>query len=147
MNKKYIAYVVAPVLGLALLAAATASAHGFFGFGGSNLTPDEIAQKRQTQFQGAANLLGLSVDDVKAAWAKGESLQQLAQDHGISQDQLKQKMLDAGNQQTQQRLQVLVDKGVITQAQADSRLQFMQQLAQNGKGGHLGRGFRGGWGF
>jgi hypothetical protein len=40
-------------------------------------------------------------------------------------------------------LQTLVDKGIITQAQADQRLQFMQnkpKMDRGMMGGHMGRG-------
>ena len=100
MSKKYLAYIILPVLGLALIGVGAASAHGWFGGFGmiSNLTPDQItqlAQKQQTAFTNEANLLGLSIDDIKAAWAKGESLQQLAKDHNITAAQLKQKIATA----------------------------------------------------
>jgi hypothetical protein len=139
------AYTLLPVAGFGLLGASIASAHGLFG---TTLTPDQIATRQQTMFQNEATLLGLSIDDVKSAWAQGKTLQQLATDHGITADQLQQKMKDARAAQLKTKLQTLVDKGIITQAQADQRLQFLQNAAQNMKGGHMGmRGFRGGFGL
>jgi hypothetical protein len=143
MKKTWI-YVLVPVLALSgVMAASLASAHGFWGLG-SNLTPQQIADNQQTRFQKEADLLGISVDDVKNAWAKGESLQQLASDHGITNAQLQQKLLDARQQQLKDRLQTLVSQGVITQAQADQRLQFLQDN-QNSLGGMMGRRGMMGW--
>lgn len=149
MKKKYVMYAFLPVLGLGLLGANLALANGF-GFGMMNLAPDEIATRQQTMFQNEATLIGISVDDMKAGWAQGKTLQQIATDHGITADQLKQKMVDARTAQMKANLQTLVAKGVITQAQADARLAFLQTSATNGKGGGrmMGRGLmHGGFGF
>ena len=146
MKRKLLVYAFIPaVLGLGVIGAGVASANGWFG-GFSSLTPDQIATRQQTMFQNEANLLGISVDDVKSGWAQGKSLVQIAQDHGITQDQLTQKLQDARLAQTKVQLQNLVDKGIITQAQADSRLQFMQNNA--GPKGRMGMmGFHGGMGL
>jgi len=146
MKKKLALYASLPMLALLLTGASAASAHGMFGFGfmGKQLTPDEIAQGQTDRFQQEANLLGISIDDIKNAWAKGETLQQLATEKGISQDQLKQKLNDLAQQKMKDRLQNLVSKGVITQSQADQRLQFMSQRMQNIQNMKMNRGFRGG---
>ena len=145
MKKKYWFYAGLPALGLLLLGTGIASAHGFgggmgMGMGfGNNLTPAQISANQQSMFQKEADILGISLDDVKTAWAKGENLQQLAQDHGITQAQLTQKIQDARIAEIKTQLQNLVSGGVITQAQADQRLQFMQNLQTNNKGrGHMG---------
>jgi len=139
MKKKYLAYAILPVMGLALLSAGTASANSLFGgFGMMNsATPEQIVQNMQNQFNKEASLLGITVEDVKNAWAEGKTLQQIAQEHGITQDELKQKIADAQKQQLSDYLKNLVDNGVITQAQADKRLQFLQSQTQKmGKHGH-----------
>lgn len=145
MKKKYIAYAALSALGISLAGVGIASAHGmgslgFGGFMGPSLTPDQIATAQQNQFQKIADLLGISADDVKNAWAKGENLQQIAQDHGVTAAQLQQKMKDVRTAQLKSQLDTLVQKGVITQAQADQRLQFVQNQAANMKGrmGHMG---------
>lgn len=150
MKHKWLAYAALPVLGVGLASAGMASAHGFgFGFMGmSNVTPDQIASNQVAAFQNIANLLGLSVDDVKNGWAQGKSISQIAQDHGITLDQLKQKMKDAQTAKMKILLKTLVEKGVITQAQADQRLQFLQNMqTTTGGKGRMGRGFRGWFGF
>ncbi|MFH0852661.1 MAG: hypothetical protein V1845_03600 [bacterium] len=141
MKSKYLIYSLVPLLGLsAFIGVNAASAHGFFGLFG-NLTPDQIATQQQTMFQKQADLLGISVDDIKNAWAEGKSLKTLAEEKGISQEQLQAKVKEARLQQIKSDLQTLVEKGVITQAQADKRLQFMQNQSANGKQGKGMRGF------
>lgn len=142
MKKKYLVYAAAPVLALSLFAANTAFAHGMFGWFGSTATPEQIATRQTTMFQEEANLLGVSVDEVKAAWAEGKTLWDLAQEKGLTQEQLKQKMTDARNAQVKSQLQTLVSQGVITQSQADQRYSWMTAQDQNG-GKRLGRGFHG----
>lgn len=123
---------VPAMLGVGLFTVNIASAHGWFsGFG--TLSADEIASRQQERFQHEADILGISVDEVKNAWAQGKSLWELAEEKGITQEQIQQRMKDAFTQQMKTHMQTLVDQGVITQAQADARLQFMQNNAQNGK--------------
>lgn len=141
-------YAIAPVMTLGLLGAGVASAHGLF-LGMGNLNPADAATRQQTMFSQQAQMLGVSVDDVKNAWAKGESLQDLAKEKGITQDQIEQRMQQAMKDQQQAVLKALVDKGVITQAQADQRAQFMSQHQANGKGPRgfgMGRGAGRGFG-
>jgi hypothetical protein len=144
MKKKYLIYAILPAVGLAVLAGGIASANGFFGFGAS-LSPDEIASRQQAMFQQEAQILGISLDDVKAAWAAGKTMKQIMDEKGISQDQVQQRINDMRTAQLKSNLQTLVDKGVITQAQADQRLQTMQNMMQN-KGSKGMRGMMGGFG-
>ena len=139
---KIIAYAIAPILGLSMLGTGVASAQGWFGGFGNNLTPDEIASKQTTMFQSEANVLGLSLDEVKNSWAQGKTILQLAQDHGITQDQLKEKMRAARLAELKTQLQVLVTKGVITQAQADSRISFVQSHPNEGWGMGMDKGLK-----
>lgn len=141
MNKKLL--VILPVAGLLLLVG-TASAMGFGWFGAGKADIDTMAAHMQTMFQAEANILGIPLDEVKAGWAAGKNINQIAQEHGITQDQLRQKMKDAKNSQMKTMLEAMVDKGVLTQAQADSRLQWLQNNP-NGHGHGWGRmmGMRG----
>ena len=143
-NKKLFVYAGLPLATLGLLAAGTVSAHGgMWGFG--NLaTPQEKAQVQTQMFQGQADLLGVKVEEVKTAWAQGKSLKALATEKGISEAQLKEKMKIQREAQMKSYLQDLVSQGVITQAQADQRLKFMQD--NPGKQGGRGRGMMHGFG-
>lgn len=105
------------------------------GWFGPSATAEETASRHQTMFQEQANLLGVSVDDVKNAWAQGKNMRDLAKEKGITNEQLQQKMKDSRDAQMKTRIQTLVDKGVITQAQADQRLKFTQTMQNKfGKG-------------
>jgi hypothetical protein len=145
-SRKVFVYAVIPVLAWAMFFGANSVyARGMFGFG-QNATPDEIASRHQEMFQEQATLLGISVEDVKSSWAQGKNIQELAKEKGITAEQLQQKMKDTKIAKMKIHLQALVDKGVITQAQADQRLSFMQTIQDKSgkgmrKGGYLGFGF------
>ena len=139
--KKYMQYAVLPALGLGLIGIGTASAQGLFWGGNAAADPGGFAQRQDQMFQKEADLLGISLDEVKSGWAQGKSLKDIAAEKGVTQDQLKQKMQDMAQAQLKANLQALVDQGVITQAQADQRLQFMQAQARDGMKMRHHRGF------
>lgn len=128
MNKKVLACTVVPALALALVGANAVSAHGFFG--GNNQTPEEIAQHHAEMFSREAALLGTSEDVVKHAWSQGKRLPELAEELGISKEELHTKMQEARKAHMQERMQTLVDQGVITQEQANSRMEFMETMKE-----------------
>lgn len=143
MKRKIFVYSFLPVLGIAgILGANIASAHGLFG-GFGNVSPDQIAVRQQSMFQNEAQILGISIDEVKNAWAEGKTLEDIMKTKGITAEQVQAKMKEFRLQQMKSQLQVFVDKGIITQAQADKRLQFMQNRVESSKGriGKLSRGF------
>lgn len=137
---KLLKFAAVPVLAFSLMGAATTSAHGLFGFMAANATPDEIATDQTDAFNRESEILGLSVDDIKNAWAEGKDLRTLAQEKGISDDAIQAKMKELRTAEINARLKTLVEKGVITQTQADTRLAFEKKMLEEGPG----RGFRGG---
>lgn len=147
MKKQYLAYAMVPVLSLGLLGAGAASAHGWFGGWGS-VSSDDIVARQEVMFQQQADLLGISVDQFKEKWADGKSLQEIAKELGMTQEQLRERILNAEKEKLKAQLQALVNKGIITQAQADRRLQAMEQRFNGAKlGWGRGRGFHHGFWF
>lgn len=143
-NKKK--YLVIPAVALAtLLAGGAVSAHGFGGFMPKG-DPQQMATQWEEKISEHAGFLGISVDEMKAKWAEGKNLQQIAAEKGITQQQLQEKMKAARETQEKEWLQTLVTQGKITQAQADARLQVMKQKQGQRagmKGNHM-NGKRGG---
>ena len=139
MKTKYLAYAVLPVLALGFVGTSVASAHGWFM---TTATPEEVVARHQTMFEQQAGLLGMTVDEFKAAWAQGKTVRDIATERGITDEALRAKMLELGKQKMKTQLQTLVDRGVITQAQADSRSAAMESRTANGqmKGGMRGFG-------
>jgi DNA-binding phage protein len=147
MRKKVLVYGLLPAVGFSFLIANLAFANGGFGFGWfgglSNTDPDQLATRQQNMFSYEAQILGISVDELKDAWAEGKSLSQIAKDKGITQEQIQQRIKQAMEDQMKAYLKTLVDKGVISQSQADKRLQFMQNQPSGNKGYGKGLGFHG----
>lgn len=121
----------------------SASAMGMGQMMGSNATPDEIATRQGVMFQEEALLIGVSVDEVKAAWADGKNFKTLAKEKGVTEGQLQAQIKAKRDEQMKSTLTALVSKGVITQAQADKRLAYMQTKAATTKTGGK-KGGRGG---
>lgn len=147
---KLAAYSFLPALVLAgAIGVQTAYAHGpfGFGFGGPAATPEQIAQHTQERFQRHAEILGISADEVKAAWAEGKSFSQIIQEKNLSREQIQARIKDQKIQQAKSQLQTLVEKGVITRQQADQRLAVMQERIAKGGEHMMGKGLRHGFGF
>lgn len=139
MKRKYLTYAgILPVVTLGIIGAGVASAHGgWFGGGINKATPEEISSRFNTMFQKEADLLGISVEDVKNAWASGKTLSDLAKEKGISLQDLQNRMKEAAKANMKTEIQALVDRGIITQAQADARLKFMETKVDS----HMMKGF------
>jgi len=96
------------------------------------------ASNLSARFTQEAGILGVSVDDVKNAWAEGKTLQDLAKEKGISETDLQAKLDAARQAEMKTKMQELVSAGTITQAQADKRLATMQTKFKDGKGKRMG---------
>lgn len=118
-NKKMVR-VALPVfmLGLAFAGTGIASAHGMAGFGGGMGIKGDPAQL----FTQQAALLGVSVNEVKNAWASGKDLMTLAKEKGINEQTLRVKMKAEHEVQMKTHLDAQVKAGTITQTQADAMI-------------------------
>ncbi|MEA3344442.1 MAG: hypothetical protein U9Q16_02060 [Patescibacteria group bacterium] len=150
MDKKYIFYAIIPALTFVVLGAGVASANGLFN-GFRNLSPEDIAQKQEVMFQEKADFLGVSLDEMKNAWTEGKTIKDIAEEQGISEEEMQARMRQAKEEALQSRMQAMVDNGVISQEQANERLEFMQNrlenkiMGENMKeriGDQMGQGFR-----
>ncbi len=137
--KKSIQYAVIPAIAFALLGAGVVSAQGmgmgekngegghgrgFFAF--NNMDSEEFASHQEDRFANQAELTGLSVSEIKSAWAEGKNLNELLTEKGIDPDTIRTKMKTQREEKMKEHMQTLVSKGVITQEQADKRIEFMK---------------------
>ncbi len=121
--KKHYLFII-PLLGLLTLGGVgVASAHGGWGMMGT-VDPQVFAQRWSEKMTQQATVLGISVDEMKSYWAQGKALWDVAKEKGISDADLQARLKAQHEEQLKKSLQVLVDKGFITQAQADARLKF-----------------------
>ena len=82
---------------------------------------------RGSMSQVMAQALGISQQDLQNQLASGRTMSDIIQAQGLTLDQFHQKMED----QMKAYLQTLVSQGTITQAQADQRMQFIEQMHDN----------------
>ncbi len=128
-------YILIPAFALvALFAGGTASAHGGFGGGsfgfGFGLDADTRVKMFEEQMVKQSTLLGITVSDMKAAWAEGKSVAEIAKEKNISEADLRARRQAQQEAEMKTWLQLLVTKGQITQAQADARLTFWKEHAE-----------------
>jgi hypothetical protein len=141
-KKHYILLSAFAILGLAAFGTSTALAQGWFA--GDNATPEETATRQQAMFDKEASVLGVTVDEVKSAWAKGQTFEELATEKGISETDLQNRLTEERKLRMSEHLKTLVAQGVITQDQSDQRSKVMEERIANGQG--LGRGMHQGIG-
>lgn len=80
-------------------------------------------QKAQTMVKAIANISGKEVADVAAARQSGKSMQEIAKDYGVNE----QELVDQVMAQNKERLQTRLDAGTITQEQYDACIDNMQE--------------------
>lgn len=108
-------------------------------------TPDDgvmpagCARMHGAHLEQMAEDLGMSVDELKQEVATGKPFYQIAAEHGKTFDTFKSSRLE----DMQARLDDMVKVGYMTQEQADAELQKMENMPMVGMGGHhgFGRGF------
>jgi len=137
MKRKYVVYGLMPMflLGLAGVSAATASAHGWFGRG-ADIDPVTAAADQTERFAQEAEMLGISVEQVKEYWAQGMNPRDIIDELGLDETAIHERMQAERQANMKAHVQALVDQGVITQAQADTRIAFME----TNEGKFMGRG-------
>lgn len=131
--KQKLLYAFVPVMAFAVLGIGSASANGMFRHFvmWHNTDPQEVAAQHQEMFSHQAELLGIDVELVKDAWAEGKDLKTLAEENGISADELRTKMEAKRKEMLTGQLQTLVEQNVITQDQADKRATTLASPSEN----------------
>lgn len=143
MNKKYLIVIgglLAALLVVGVVGASSAFAqgpdkpgfgmmgHGYgFGFG-----DDEL--------EAAAGVLGMTTDEVKAAFEDGKTLQDLAGEAGVDIEDVHAAIQAVHETEMRERIAQQVEDGTITQAQSDWMLEGLNNGYMMGKGGSGGFG-------
>lgn len=127
LQKKVFFYTGLPVFAFSLLFASHASAHGNNSDKNfKHRSEFKQIKPRPERFEEQAKLLGITVDEYKNLSAQGLNFKGIAEHLGISPDSISQKRLALKQEKIKFRLSNLVSKGVITQDQADQRLQNLK---------------------
>jgi hypothetical protein len=86
----------------------------------------DLGANLNQRFTTEASILGVTVDEVKDAWANGKNIFDLAKEKGIATSTLQAKMEAAREAEIKTRMDALVANGTITRAQADKRIATMK---------------------
>lgn len=92
------------------------------------------AEFREKQLDKLAQTLGMSTDELKAELQQGKKISDIAQEKGLTADQLRQKSIDARIQAIQQA----VKDGKISQEKADEMIKKLQNAPQHKGFGRFG---------
>ena len=133
--KVYIVLAALPVILVSVLAINFVSAHGWF-----KISSENAAEHKSVMFEQKAALLGISVEEMKNAWAEGKNFHEFMEESGLTKEDLKARMKESMEARMAEHLQSLVDDDVITQEQADQRSESV------GEGKGFKKGFRHGFG-
>ncbi|MBT9130664.1 MAG: hypothetical protein DDT40_00588 [candidate division WS2 bacterium] len=133
--KKYM--VVLVVLMLVLGVSVTVYSYGMMGNFQGGMFGLRSGERLEYMLQKKATILGITVEELKKELNSGKTFLDLAKARGITEEQLRAKMLEF----QKVRLQELVIAGRITQEQADQMLAAMIQHQNLAPCPTCGRGF------
>lgn len=104
------------------IAARMGNSQGWAGFFGGKGFRDG-GRPFGRNLDGVAGVLGVPADQLKQELQSGKNMQQIVEEHGLTMDQFRQKMLEVKKQE----LAKAVADGKLTQEQADRIIQKMEQ--------------------
>jgi len=136
MNKKILLSVL--ILGfLITVGVSSALAQGWFN-GKKDIDPERIMVKKEEMFKAKADLLGISIEQLKEYWSEGKNIGEIAVEMDISEEELRSKIQESHKAKMTEHLNLLVERGRITQEQADTKFTYMQERMDNCDG-HVGK--------
>lgn len=115
---------------------------GWGGFWGFSNNLDDWAERMEKMFENWANLLQISVEKIKNYWAEGKTMKEIMEAENISQEDVQKRINEKRLEGLKDQLQKLVEKGIITQEQANKRFEIMKNWLENKVGKRM---FKGNW--
>ncbi|MGC8775876.1 MAG: hypothetical protein ACP5QN_00995 [Minisyncoccia bacterium] len=122
-----------------------AEAQGFGGgmsLGMGIVNNNDFTSFMQQKFELWSKILNIPVDQVKQYWAEGKNLNDMIKDLNLNLTDVSNRMNQIRLENWRHNLQKLVDSGIITQDQMNSRLQFIQNNLSKNLGRHFGFRFK-----
>ena len=138
--KKILLYSLLAVGVVGIVSASAVSAQGFFHNRGMNIDGEGAKGGYENMLEIKAEVLGLSVDDLKAAKEEGKTFQEITENQGLSVDELRAQMQEKKQELRAEKMEgmeahiaQLVADGKITQEQADEKLEWLENHEGKGK--------------
>jgi len=128
MKKSFLLAILAvSIFGFLMAKPAKAEAFWLRFWNGSNFDLDSWAERTNKIFENLAQILGISVEKVKNYWAEGKTIKEIMEAENIKEEDVQKRIQERELAQLKERLQKLVEKGIITQEQADKRYETMKK--------------------
>jgi hypothetical protein len=138
--KKILLYSLLAVGVVGLVGASAVSAQGFFHNHAMDSEGKEAKGGYENMLKAKAEVLNLSVEDLKTAKEEGKTFQEIAEDQGLSVDELRAQMQEKKQELRTQKIEgrkahieELVANETITQEQADEKLEWLESREGRGK--------------
>lgn len=87
-----------------------------------NVDPETYSQQLQNKFEYWSKVSGIDVNKIKNYWAQGKSFREMLALEKVDFNKVQEKVREYKLDQLKKNIQELVEKGIITQEQANQRL-------------------------
>lgn len=104
-----------------------------------NVDPEIYSQQLQSKFEYWSQISGIDINKIKNYWAQGKTFREMSVLEKVDLNKVQEKNREYRLSQLRTNLQELVNKGIITQEQANQRLEFYRKKLETGYG-FYGRG-------
>jgi competence protein ComGC len=138
--KKILLYSLLAVSVVGLVGASAVSAQGFFHNHAMNSEGKESQGGYEKMLENKAEIFGLSVDQLKTAKEEGKTFCEIAEDQGLSMEELRAQMQEKKQELRAQKIEgrkahieELIANGTITQEQAGEKLEWLENREGRGK--------------
>ncbi len=137
MNKLF-AYALLSATAITLIGSGIVYAQGPQSwFWAQEIAEDSIV-KHQEILEHKAQIMGISTEEMQENWQENKRFGKFAEDYGLDREEIMEKMAEARRNNLQERLKALIESGVISQEQADQRMEAMQDESFGGIRAHRG---------
>ena len=127
MKKTYI--MTAAVIIAATFVGVAAASVGHLGFFGRDFV-DKPVGGHQVMLEKKAEILGLDVEALQAKLNEGQTMQEIFESQGITKEDFMLKNQEQMHERMEERLNLLVEEGRITQEQANEKLKKMMEMQE-----------------
>ena len=146
MNKK-VAWIIGTLMIALVAVGAVGTSVAYADDGGPNRPFAQFDGKRAGErgldgeaLEAVADLLGMSTDEVTAAFEEGQTLQDLAEEAGVTIEEIQETMSALREEAMRERIETAVEDGTMSQEQADWLLEGLDKGFLGKHGGFGGRG-------
>lgn len=99
-----------------------------------NANPEIYSQQLQNKFEYWSQISGIDINKIKNYWAQGKTFREMLDLEKVDLNNVQERNREYRLNQLKTNLQEMVKKGIITQEQANQRLEFYNKKLQTNYG-------------